>query len=210
MVDCRLFQKEDALKSDEDLGAALGSNNIANLHQVHGNTAVRVTEAFSRTLEADALATSQPGLTLSIRFADCQNALIVAPKHRVICLVHAGWKGVAKNTVSSAIQLLFNEWSVEPRDILVGLGPALCLKCSDFTDPLREVPSLSGFTHGNCVDLRGALQAEFHCSGVSNSQIERIPDCTRCLPEKYLSFRGGDRQAVMDGSFNCLTATLLP
>ncbi len=207
-IDLRLLTREDDAWNDDIVARTVGATSIVGLKQVHGNRAVRVSKPSSRTIEADALATDISGLTLSIRFADCQNAVIVAPHKNVVCLVHAGWRGVQSRVMTSAYELLKKEWNIDPKDTFVGLGPALCLQCSDFTDPATEVPALKEFIHGTCVDLRAALDVELASIGVPFPNVERLSGCTRCSPKTYFTYRGGDREKVKEGFVNCLTVSL--
>lgn len=209
LLDLRLMTKEDDVGSDADIAKAAGSSAIVGLAQKHGNRVVRVTEPSSRIIEADALFTDRKGLTLSIRFADCQNAVIIVPERCIIGLVHAGWRGVQSRMMSAAYAFLRSEWGVTPEKTWVGLGPSLCTACADFTDPETEVPELRNFFVGKSIDLRAALDAELQKIGVPPEHQERLPDCTRCHPERYFTYRGGDRELVKNGKVNCLAATLL-
>ena len=208
LVDLCFCVRADDIGSDTDIGHAIGSQNVVGLIQEHGSRTHVVREPSSRVLRGDALFTDTPGLTLTIRFADCQNAVIVAPKKRVIGLVHAGWRGVQSRVMSAAFRLLKDEWGIQPKDVFIGLGPALCTPCAEFTDPEREVPELREYFQGRCIDLRGALDAELVDIGVPAENIERLTDCTRCHPETYFTYRGGDRELVKNGKVNCLAATL--
>ena len=209
ILDVRFLARADNVSSDADIARITGKKNIASLRQMHGNTAVRVNAASSRMLEADALATDTPGLTLTIRFADCQNALILHPKKRVVCLLHAGWRGVQSRVMIEAYEMLRAEWGIDPEETFVGLGPSLCTKCAEFTDPLTEAPELKDFIRGRCIDLRAALDDELAGIGVHKNRIERMPDCTRCHPETYFTYRGGDRDAVQNGYINALAVTII-
>ncbi len=208
LLDVKLLTREDNIASDVDIVEITNSKSLVSLKQMHGHSAVRVHAPSSRQLPADALATDKSGLTLTIRFADCQNAIIFHPKLRVVCLVHAGWRGVQSKVFSHAYELLRAEWNIDPADTFVGLGPSLCTKCAEFTDPLTEVPELKDFIRGRTIDLRAALEDELAGIGVLQRRIERIGDCTRCQPEKYFTYRGGDREVVSQGFSNCLAVTL--
>lgn len=209
LIDLRFLVREDGIGSDAEIARATGAAAIVGLHQEHGNRAVRVHEPSSRTLKADALFTDVSGLTLTIRFADCQNAVIVVPEKKILGLVHAGWRSVRSRVMTSAYALLKSEWDVDPTETFVGLGPSLCTTCAEFTDPEKEVPELRNFFSGKSIDLRAALDAQLHEIGVPESHRERLPDCTRCHPERYFTYRGGDRELVQQGKVNCLAATLL-
>lgn len=209
VCDIRFLRKEDSIQSDSDIAKIIDADCIVGLRQEHGSHAVVVRSASSRTVGADALATDTKGITLTIRFADCQNAVLIVPEKRVIALVHAGWRGVRSHIFSSTMRLLQSEWGIRPPEVWAGLGPALCTKCADFTDPAREVPELARFIQGRCIDLRAALDQEMMNVGIPASQIERMPDCTRCDPQTYFTYRGGDRDRVQNGFVNCLTVRLV-
>lgn len=209
LIDIRLLTCEDNMSSDADLMRITGLSNIVSLKQVHGTEAVCARVPSSRTLEADAVATDVPGLTLTVRFADCQNAVILDVKERVVCLVHAGWRGVRSNVFSHAYDLLRAKWNIDPINTFVALGPSLCRKCSTFTDPQTEVPELAKFfRQQNTVDLRDAVDDELRGIGVQKRRIERMLDCPCCHPETYFTYRGGDKEKVQQGFTNCLTVTM--
>jgi YfiH family protein len=208
VLDIQFLTRADNSFSDADIARVSGKSSIVGLKQVHGNRAVLVRESSSRIIEADALATDVPGLTLTIRFADCQNAVLFVPSKKVVALVHAGWRGVQSEIFSSTFTLLHDEWKVEPDDVFVGLGPSLCTACADFTDPAKEVPELSDFFYGQCVDLRAAADRQIEKIGVPKHQIERLSDCPRCSPERYFTYRGGDHDKVKKGYVNSLAVTL--
>jgi len=208
LLDTCFLTRKDAVSSDEDIVRCTKRTNIASLKQMHGNATVRVMTPSSRMMEADALATDTKGLTLTIRFADCQAAVIFHPRDRIVCLVHAGWRGVRAKVMSNAYDFLRAQWNIHPADTFVGLVPSLCTDCSDFTDPATEAPELKDFFRGRCIDLRSALDDELHGIGVPKERIERLPDCTRCSPDLYWTYRGGDREKVRQGFVNCLAVTI--
>lgn len=207
-LDVQFLRREDACSSDKDIARITGKHSLVSLRQMHGNTALRVTEPSSRVLEADAIATDVPGLTLTIRFADCQGFVLYEPTKKVIAVVHAGWKGMCKKIITSTLTLLKQEWDIDLKNILVGAGPSLCRSCAEFTDPMREAPELSAFVDGRTIDLQASATAEFLSLGVKRDNIERMPDCTRCHPETYWTYRGGDREAVTQGLTNVFTVTV--
>lgn len=208
LLDVHFLTREDAVSSDADIARCTKQRNIASLKQMHGNVALRIIAPSSRMMEADALATDTKGLTLTIRFADCQAAVIFHPRDRIVCLVHAGWRGVRAKVISHAYDVLRAEWNIHPAETFVGLVPSLCTDCSDFTDPAAEAPELKEFFHDRCIDLRSALDDELHGIGVPRDRILRLPDCTRCRPDLYRTYRGGDREKVQQGFVNCLAVTL--
>lgn len=207
-LDVQFLRRDDACSTDKDIARITGNSNLVSLRQMHGNVTHRVNDPSSRVLEGDALATDIPGLTLTIRFADCQGFVLYHPTKNVIAVMHAGWKSMCKKIISSTIALLKTEWDIDPADLLVGAGPSLCRACAVFTDPSQEAPELRAFIDGRTIDLQASATAEFLSLGVLQKNIERMSDCTRCHPELYYTYRGGDREVVTQGFTNVLVATI--
>ncbi len=201
--------KTDNVRTDADIARVTGAERIASVHQMHGSAVVVVREPTSRTLQADGLITDVPGLTLTIRFADCQGLIVSVPKKNIVGLIHAGWRGIVAGVIPSFFTTLDNEWGIKPAQALVAIGPSLCMTCAEFSDPATEVPTLQAFTQGNRVDFRAAADRQLRDLGVQQSNIERSPDCTRCQPEQYWTYRGGHREDVKNGYTNCFAVRLL-
>ena len=206
--DLAFITKADNAASDSDIAKVSHISPLASLKQKHGNTITIVRAPTSRIIEADGIVTDAKGLGIIIRFADCQNFVVYAPKQNVIGLIHAGWRGVIANVIGSFFDTLKREWKIEPADVYVGAGPSLCLQCADFSDPENEVPSLKSRIDGKHVDLIAAADDQLKHVGVPADRIERMNDCTRCQPETYWTYRGGHREEVKNGYTNCFVARL--
>ncbi len=209
VLDVRMLTRSDDVASDEETQRALGTTNIVVLDQVHGNRCVVVRESSHRIEKADVVATDQTGLTLTIRFADCQNFIVFDPKKKILCLIHAGWRGVQCEVLAQAFLCMQSEWGVHPQDVCVGAGPSLCRTCAEFTDPVTEAPELSAYARGRCIDLNRAADDQLFALGVLRNHFERIGDCTLCSPDLYWTYRAGKDEVVKKGKRNCLAATLL-
>lgn len=208
-IDVKFFTREDDVSDDASVEKALGTNRFVTLDQMHGNKTFIADHPVYRTEQADAAATSTKDLTLVMRVADCQPFVMYAPKHNVIGMIHAGWKGVAAGMIPAFFRKISDEWGIAPRDTFVCAGPSLCLQCAGFTDPRTELPTVDPrFFHGRFVDLRAAADAQLEDAGVPKANIERSPDCTKCMHEKYWSYRSKDEKAFTENYRNMLTIRL--
>lgn len=208
-VHIRMYTKEDTVDSDTASHALFGYDG-ASLHQVHGNKTEIITKAQGPEIQADGMLTTTPNLPLCIRWADCQNFIIYEPNHHIVGLLHAGWRGLVAGAIAEFFRTLQREYDVLPSDVLVGAGPSLCAACADFSNPREELPTIeASFIRGKCVDLQAVAEAEFLDLGVSPHHFERHPDCTRCNPLQYWTYRGGDRDCVKEGQVNRLSCVLL-
>lgn len=203
-----LWTKEDDLRKDM-IGSVITDQPLAVPREVHGNRTVIVRGPMAFTERADGLATDRTSLTLAILMADCQAFVAFAPQQGVIGLLHCGWRGLISGAIPSFVQTLTSEWSIAPADLLVAAGPSLCQACSQFTDPLRELPGIDPrFFQGRCADLQGIADDQWQQAGIPSGNRERHPDCTRCTPDRYWSYRGPDRDRVIAGYENMLTVAL--
>jgi polyphenol oxidase len=102
---------------------------VFDVWQVHGTQVIcsRAPRPLDSPHEqADAILTDQPHLTLLMRFADCVPILVTDPVHKVVGIIHAGWKGTLARIASAAVQGMGEEYGSNPADILAGIGPSIC------------------------------------------------------------------------------------
>lgn len=208
-LDTRFFGKQFDLRTDEDLISALGDESFVSLKQVHGSTVIRAHEPSKRLIQADAVATDEPDLWLTIRAADCQQIVIHAPDKHVIGAAHAGWKGLKAGVIPALLQHMKAEWGIDASKAQVIAGPSLCMSCAEFTDPSTELAGLDPrFFHGRNADLRGIADAQLMHEGILQKNIIRSPDCTKCMNDRYWSYRGGDTEKVKQGRGNVMAIKL--
>ncbi len=204
-----LWTKDDQVNTHDHLQRYFGDRSLAIPKQVHGNRTIVTRKPMIFSEDADGIVTDHMDLTVAVRMADCQTFAVYAPTQRVIGVLHAGWRGLIKNAIPSFFDVLAQNWHIEPRETFVAAGPSLCQKCAEFSDPTNELPDIDPkFFNGRLVDLRGIADTQLDVLGVPQTQRERHPDCTRCQPEKYWSYRGPDRDRVREGWENLLSVRI--
>ncbi len=75
-------------------------------------------------LEVDGLATSTPGIAVSVLTADCQPVLLADPHARVVAAVHAGWKGALNGVIGNAVSAM-ESLGAAPSRINAVIGPSI-------------------------------------------------------------------------------------
>lgn len=180
------------------------------LHQVHGNRTIVARSPSETTEQADGVITDVAGLSLMARAADCQNFAIYAPQRRVGGVVHVGWRGVLCGALPGFFEVLHTEFGITPEETVVAAGPSLCQHCAEYADPTHQLRRSidARYVYGDCVDLRAAADEQLQDLGVPAERYSRHPDCTRCAPKTYLTYRGGDKSAVESGESNILVLTI--
>ena len=98
------------------------SNNIA----VVKNVDQGLEHEFGRFFpETDGLVTDIENIGLITRFADCTPIILYDPIKRVHANVPSGWKGTLQRIATNAIDIMKNEFSCDPMDIITIIGPTI-------------------------------------------------------------------------------------
>ncbi len=173
--------------------------------QVHGNDIFVATEQDAgmgfreNRPEYDGIITNVKNLPLATFHADCTPIFLLDPVKKVAGVVHAGWRGTAKQTAGYAILKMQEEFNSNPSDILAGIGPCGGICCYE-TD--REVPDAFiaslGASAGEYfksvgskwhIDLAGLNRFILKKHGVKRENITMSDICTVCNSDKYWSHR---------------------
>ena len=141
----------------------------ATVSQVHG-AVVRLVDAPGHAGDADGLITQTPGVPLVIATADCVPIAIAG--ERTIAVVHAGWRGIAREIVPNALDR-FRDLG-DPATVAI-VGPHIGSCCYEVgEDVVAAVGHPGETTWGTTsVDLRAAVHTQ-----LGSLQIEDIDECT--------------------------------
>jgi len=181
--------------------ASLDLQDLHAVHQVHGADIHRVTAELrgkarqSPRPKADALFTAEPGAALAVSVADCVPVLMADPEGKRVAAVHSGWRGTHAEIAARAVEAFAAEGS-RPQSLRVAIGPSIRLCCyvvgKDLADQFRERfgPEVVVEEDGNShLDLVRAIRLTLRRAGVPDANVEVLPDCTSCEPERYYSHR---------------------
>ena len=89
--------------------------------------------------EADAIVTNIPDCPVMVLTADCVPIIIYDPKKHIVGVVHAGRMGTQKGIFPNAVKTLSHEYGSKPKDLIVGMGPAIRGCCYE-VDELCALP----------------------------------------------------------------------
>lgn len=173
------------------------TNCVVLMDQVHGTNVEWLTACPNEPVaQTDGLATQQEAMALLVQTADCVPVLLFDPKQRVIAALHVGWRGLVGGMVTQGIQLL-QKHQVQPVDLLVGIGPAICQACYEIGDDVKQ--QLSALPGGATtilrkedkwtVDLQVEVQHQLMQQGVVPQNIEILRLCTKEHAEVFASWR---------------------
>jgi len=145
--------------------------------------------------EADALYTTEPGIAVGVRTADCVPILLADPGGRAVAAIHAGWRGSAAGIAERTLVSLGSQLGVEPEAWIAAVGPHIGPCCYEVDEPVREAIAETGVFAASdrpdhyLLDLFQLNRLQLLRAGVAAERIHRVGGCTSCRPELYQSYR---------------------
>ena len=160
---------------------ATGSTPVL-MRQVHGADARLVADRGTGEAQTcDALCTSQPGVALLARAADCVPVLLADPATGWIAAAHSGRPGLAAGVVPAAVAAL-RERGGDPT--VAWIGPHVCGSCYEVPAELQEEvvavvhESRSTTSWGTpALDLGAGVRAQLAAAGITD--VRTVDTCTR-------------------------------
>lgn len=196
------------LTNRQALLAQLGIKAWAEENQVHGDD--MVLDAQATALEskgehdADGLTTSQKGLGLMIKTADCQPLLLAHQSGKYIAALHVGWRGNRINFIGKAIKQFCAHYRIEPSQLLAVRGPSLGPSNAQFLNFDTEWGEsfLPWFNQQNkTMDLWQLTRHQLTQAGLLETNIHGIDLCTYAAPDSFFSFRRDKNLSGRQASF---------
>ena len=167
---------ENRARAAHAVGAAPTA--LVGVTQVHGATAVRVSECWAPGSgpRADAMVTDRPGLALGIITGDCAPVLLADAEAGVIGAAHAGWRGAAAGVIEATIAAMADLGAL-PARIVAAIGPCIAQASYEVGTDLRDTVLAASPGAASCFapgqrdrrwqfDLRGYCAARLTAAGV--------------------------------------------
>lgn len=118
---------------------------LITLRQIHSDIAHVISAPPADAPKGDALATSAPGVLLTVQTADCIPILLVDPRHRAVAAIHSGWRGTVARIAAKTLGRMQMEFSTKPADVLAAIGPGIGQCCYEVgPDVVREFAAQFG------------------------------------------------------------------
>ena len=185
---------------------SLGIKNkvLFHVNQVHGDNVYvlkdpKLSANYVSRQEADAIVTNLSDCPLMVFTADCVPIIIYDPVQFAIGVVHAGRIGTQKRIFSNTIEVLSNEYGSNPKDLIVGMGPAIRGCCYTISKHcalpfIKRSPISNNFLkkidqENYFLDLPEANRLEGFEAGVLEKNIYTNGPCTSCDNHRWYSYR---------------------
>ncbi len=202
--------RNEGNNTEQDFLEALGIplESLVTLQQVHGNQCQKVFRSQLKQIQGtagDSLLTSDHGIALGVRTADCFPVLMLEPERKAISCTHAGWRSLANRILDNCLELMIKDFSCHPSSIVAAIGPGIdkcCYKVRE--DVLKEFEksriSVQSFISqaeddSFYLDLKAVIIEQLSLHGLSQNHIHPSSLCTFCSPLPLPSFRKEGRQA---------------
>jgi YfiH family protein len=191
----------------DDFAPGDGVARLAELGQVHGNHVVVVGPSgpgqdVHGHLHGigDGLVTAEPGVTLSVRAADCVPVLFADVEAGVIGACHCGRPGVVAGIVSSTLAAMRD---LGANATTAWVGPHVCGRCYEVPQAMQdEVAAIEPVTRATTswgtpsLDVGAGVRAQLEREGVTVVDLTR---CTRESADLFSYRRDGKRSGRQAG-----------
>ncbi len=190
--------RENRYRSFAALGRKIDS--LFDVWQVHSAEAVIADaprDPNEQLLQADAIFTDKPEVTLYMRFADCVPILFFDSKQGIVGLAHAGWLGTVRGMTSAAVAKMHAHYGSKPENIYAAIGPSIGVDHYEVgadviskvqesfgSDAERLIETRDGKTY---LDLWSANFIQLQKSGVEKIEVAGL--CTACHLDDWFSHR---------------------
>lgn len=161
-------------------------------HQNHGVSIQRITaKNLDKTVQADAVFTTEKNVALGVTHADCQAAIFYDPVHEAIGVAHAGWRGLAQNIYARLLEGMQRDIGTQPQNLIVCIAPSLGPDHAEFKNYKQEFPQefWNSQVKPNYFNLWGIARKQLNALGILDKNIEITEICTFCNPKEYFSYR---------------------
>tara|TARA_B100000945_G_scaffold301692_1_gene284683 strand:- start:2557 stop:3249 length:693 start_codon:yes stop_codon:yes gene_type:complete len=168
----------------------ISGKSLAIPEQIHSSN-VRWVENPGKYGGVDGLLTSNKGLILSLKVADCVPVYILDIQNQIIGLVHSGWRGTVSGIVTKTIKLMLKKKS-NSNKIKIFLGPSIGQCCYEVGEEVAEKfqseSKTSLMNNKWKVDLKKEISSQLISLGIKKYNINRSKYCTYESPS-YCSYR---------------------
>ena len=172
----------------------LWADRVVWMNQVHGNDVAVVDHADQRheLPPVDGVVSRSRDLALAVLTADCTPVLLADTEAGVVGAAHAGRPGLLAGVVPATVAAMV-ELGADPARMTVRLGPAVCGRCYEVPDLMREeaaaiAPGSYATTSWGtpAIDVGGGVRGQLTDLGVV-----KITDSTVCTLESvdHFSYR---------------------
>jgi YfiH family protein len=214
--DDRAHVAENRIRSFHALGRNPAS--IFDVWLVHGTEVVIADEPRDprqSPVQADAILTDNPEVTLYMRFADCVPLMFHDSAKGVIGIAHAGWMGTVRGVGKAAVERMQSHYGCRPENISAAIGPSIGVDHYEVgADVISKVREAFGPDADRLLEVRGsAVHLDLWTANyiqLQRAEVEKIEVagiCTACHLDDWFSHRAEKGRTGRFGALIGMRAT---
>jgi YfiH family protein len=172
-------------KELKNIAHKLNFKNYFFANQIHSNKIIVVGENKVKS-DADAIICTQKGTLVGVFTADCVPITIY--KENFVGIIHAGWKGFAKNIFTSFFNFIPDR---ERKSLKAIIGPCICKNCYEVSHNVAVYFKYAKKQSNNkfLVDLSKEAVYRLTKHDISQNNIQQSNLCTYCSCHNFPSYR---------------------
>ena len=192
------------------LSKQVHETNITKVTKEHKGNGIDIPNIFE---SVDGIYTTEKDITLVTHYADCVPLFFYAPKHKIIGMVHAGWRGTVGEIGKKMVECWVGE-GIDPSDIEVVIGPSIGHCCFEVGDEVADefkvkfagepYITFNEETNKYHIDLWECNSKVLRDAKVPEKNIIKSGLCTCCNSDIFFSHRKSKGQRGTMGAFMCL------
>ncbi|HAQ07572.1 MAG TPA: peptidoglycan editing factor PgeF [Bacillus bacterium] len=160
----------------------------------------RGSDAYESSFSAtDGFLTDEPGVLLTLCFADCVPLFFIEPEQKLIGVAHAGWKGTVNGIAGEMIRK-FHQNGANLEKISAVIGPSICKKCyivdervillvKNILEDVEHLPYNQVSEGQYSLDLKEVNKQVLVKAGMKTENISISDFCTSCDADQFYSHR---------------------
>lgn len=175
---------------------------IAYLKQIHSDKILnyKLDDNDFNSNEGDAIITNEKEVIIGVFTADCVPIILIDEINGVSAAIHSGWRGTFESITFKTIEKMKSEYSCDPANIKVFIGPHIRKCCYEISEELKDkflekkktIDSDVLFYERN-LNLEACILEDLANCGVKDENINSLNLCTHCSEEiKLHSYRKSD------------------
>ena len=159
----------------------IGAEHIMIPRQTH-STNVRWVNVAGEVPDTDAVITSEKGLCIAVKTADCIPVLVYDVRKQLVAAIHAGWRG----TVGRIVEKTLQQMGSKAEDLHAIIGPGISLESFEVGDEVYEQFLQAGFPMQRLakryakwhINLKDANRWLLERNGVGDIQVSDVDTLT--------------------------------
>ncbi len=191
----RIDLEEEALNNRIFLKEKLKVKNIITTKQTHSDNIKIVSESQLYYDDTDALISNIEDSLILLNYADCVPIILYSKKDNAGAVIHAGWRGTAKEIARKTSEKMQKELNIKAENIIALIGPSIGKCCFEtsydvFTQLINSQNKTQFYNKKNdkyFIDLKLLNKYQLSDTGIIN--IDMCDYCTCCMSDIFFSYR---------------------